>query len=72
MVILAIDQPMIEVPLSTIGELDKPYWFDHGDVPTCQNVAESQWGQVPVGAWDARYWHKADIPSHHGRACFRE
>ena len=40
---------MIEVPLSNTGELDKPYWFDHGDVPTCRNVAESQWGKYRLG-----------------------
>jgi hypothetical protein len=32
--------PTIEVLLSAIGELDKPYWFDHGYIPTCRNVAE--------------------------------
>ena len=30
----------IQVPLSTISELDKPYWFDHGYIPTCRNIAE--------------------------------
>jgi hypothetical protein len=32
--------PAIEVPLSAIGELDKPYWYDHGYMPTCRNIAE--------------------------------
>lgn len=32
--------PVIEVPLSAIAELDRPYWYDHGAVPTCRSVAE--------------------------------
>ena len=32
--------PIIEIPLATIGELDKPYWYDHGYLPTCRNIAE--------------------------------
>lgn len=32
--------PVIEVPLSAITELDRPYWYDHGAVPTCRSVAE--------------------------------
>ena len=40
LVMLTKDLPVIQVSLSTIGELDKPYWFDHGYVPTCRNVAE--------------------------------
>jgi hypothetical protein len=32
--------PTIQVPLSAIGELDTPYWFDHGYIPTCRNIAE--------------------------------
>jgi hypothetical protein len=39
LVALTADLPVIEVPLSAIKELDTPYWFDHGDVPTCRNVA---------------------------------
>ena len=37
---LTKDLPVIQVPLSAIGELDKPYWFDHGYIPTCRNIAE--------------------------------
>lgn len=32
--------PAKEIPLSAIGELDKPYWFENGNVPTCRNIAE--------------------------------
>src|SRR3954471_18778800 len=32
--------PVIEVRLDDIGDLDKPYWFDHGCVPTCRNLIE--------------------------------
>jgi hypothetical protein len=37
---LTKDLPEIEVPLSAIVELDKPYWYDHGYLPTCRSVAE--------------------------------
>ena len=37
---LTKDLPTIQVPTSAISELDKPYWFDHGYVPTCRNIAE--------------------------------
>lgn len=40
LVALTKDSPVIEVPLSAIAELDKPYWYDHGYLPTCRNVAE--------------------------------
>ena len=30
----------MEVPLAAIGELDEPYWFDHGNIPTCRKIAE--------------------------------
>ena len=30
---------MVEVPLSAIRELDEPYWYGHGSVPTCRSVA---------------------------------
>ena len=32
--------PRVQVPLSSIRELDEPFWFGHGDVPTCRAVAE--------------------------------
>jgi len=37
---LAEDLPVIEVPLSTIRELDEPYWFQDGMTPTCRDVVE--------------------------------
>ena len=37
---LAKPLPAKEVLLSTIVELDKPYWFEHDRVPTCRNIAE--------------------------------
>jgi hypothetical protein len=40
LVVLVKDLPTIQIPLSAIGELDEPYWFGHGDVPTCRNIAE--------------------------------
>ena len=32
--------PRVQVPLSSIRELDEPFWFGGGDVPTCRAVAE--------------------------------
>jgi hypothetical protein len=40
LVLLTKDLPVIEIPLTAIGELDKPYWYDHGYVPTCRSIAE--------------------------------
>jgi hypothetical protein len=40
LVALAAGLPVIQVPLSEIGELDEPYWYDHGYAPTCRSVAE--------------------------------
>lgn len=40
LIALANGLPVNEVSLSAIGDLDKPYWFDHGYVPTCRNVIE--------------------------------
>ena len=40
LVCLAVDFPVIEVPLEAIKELDTSYWYDHGYRPTCRNVAE--------------------------------
>ncbi len=37
---LVKDLPTIQVPLSAIGELDEPYWYGHGNVPTCRSIAE--------------------------------
>jgi hypothetical protein len=40
LVMLAKELPVVAVQLSAIGELDTPYWFDHGYVPTCRSIAE--------------------------------
>jgi hypothetical protein len=40
LVMLTKGLPTIQVPLGAIGELDEPYWYDHGYIPTCRNVAE--------------------------------
>src|SRR3974377_2206823 len=32
--------PVVHIPLSSIKELDEPYWYDHGYVPTCRSIAE--------------------------------
>lgn len=40
LVALTKDLPVIQVPLSAIAELDKPYWYDHGYLPTCRSIAE--------------------------------
>jgi hypothetical protein len=40
LVALVKDLPTIQVQLSAIGELDQPYWYDHGSRPTCRSVAE--------------------------------
>src|SRR3982751_127009 len=40
LIALAEPRPVIEVPPAAIGELDEPYWFDHGYAPTCRAVAE--------------------------------
>lgn len=37
---LAKDLPRVSVPLSAIRELDEPFWFDHGTVPTCRAVVD--------------------------------
>ena len=37
---LAKDLPVVQVPLSAVRELDEPYWYGHGAVPTCRSVAE--------------------------------
>jgi hypothetical protein len=37
---LTKDLPTIDIPLSAISDLDRPYWYDHGYAPTCRSVAE--------------------------------
>jgi hypothetical protein len=35
------DFPRVEIPLTTIQELDEPFWFDAADpLPTCRAVIE--------------------------------
>ena len=34
------DEPVVEIPLTAIAELDSEYWFDHGYAPTVRNVVE--------------------------------
>lgn len=38
---LAKDQPVIDLPLTDIAELDEAFWYDEGgDEPTCRSVLE--------------------------------
>ena len=37
---LVKDLPTIQVPLSAISDLDMPYWYNHGYLPTCRSIAE--------------------------------
>lgn len=37
---LTRDHPRIELPLSTIREVDESYWFSTGEDPTCRAVME--------------------------------
>lgn len=38
---LAQELPVIEIPLSSIQELDEAFWYDLGGAkPTCRNIAE--------------------------------
>ena len=40
LVALASALPVIQVPLSEIRELDEPYWYGAGGIPTCRSIAE--------------------------------
>jgi hypothetical protein len=40
LVALVADQPVEEVPLAEIRELDESYWFDHGYSPTVRSVVD--------------------------------
>ncbi len=40
LIALTRDFARVEIPLSAIRELDEPFWFGHGDVPTCRAVVE--------------------------------
>jgi hypothetical protein len=40
LIALAKDLPVVDVPLSAITDLDRPYWYDHGYVPTCRSIME--------------------------------
>jgi len=36
----AKDLPVVQVPISGLRELDEPYWYGHGTIPTCRSIAE--------------------------------
>jgi hypothetical protein len=40
LVALTKDLPRINVPLSSIRELDESFWFGEGNLPTCRAVVE--------------------------------
>jgi len=40
LVTLTKDFPRIHVPLTSIRELDEPFWFSGGNPPTCRAVVE--------------------------------
>jgi hypothetical protein len=40
LVALASDLPTVQLPLSAIRELDEPYWYGLGALPTCRSIAE--------------------------------
>ncbi|MBV9484966.1 MAG: hypothetical protein JO246_02810 [Frankiaceae bacterium] len=37
---LAADSPVEDLPLTSIGELDAAFWYDHGYEPTVRSVVE--------------------------------
>ena len=37
---MAASEPLEEIPLNQIRELDSEYWFDHGYSPTVRNVVD--------------------------------
>jgi hypothetical protein len=37
---LAVNLPVVEVPLASISEIDSDYWFDETSRPTVRNVVE--------------------------------
>lgn len=40
LVALTKDFPRVQIPLSSIRELDEPFWFGFGNPPTCRAVVE--------------------------------
>ena len=40
LVALAAAEPVEDVPLTDIAEIDLDYWFDHGYQPTVRNIVE--------------------------------
>ena len=40
LVALTKDFPRVQVPLTSIRELDEPFWFNDDDTPTCRAVVE--------------------------------
>ena len=40
LILLTKDAPRVSVPLAAIRELDEPFWFGEGAIPTCRSVAD--------------------------------
>jgi hypothetical protein len=40
LIALTSDLPVVQMPLSAIRELEEPYWYGLGEVPTCRSIAE--------------------------------
>lgn len=40
LILLSKDLEVSTVRLDELQELDEPYWFSYGEVPTCRNIAE--------------------------------
>jgi hypothetical protein len=40
LVMLTNDFPRLQVPLTAIRELDEPFWFSCGTIPTCRAVVD--------------------------------
>ncbi|RYD22732.1 MAG: hypothetical protein EOP88_06990 [Verrucomicrobiaceae bacterium] len=40
LIAISKDLPTEDLPLTSIGELDEPFWYDlEGDTPTCRSIA---------------------------------
>jgi hypothetical protein len=40
LIALVGELPVVQIPLSAIRELDEPYWYGFGNLPTCRDVAQ--------------------------------
>jgi hypothetical protein len=40
LILLTKDLPRIQVPLTAIRELDEPFWFSRGAIPTCRALVD--------------------------------